>query len=109
MASVMEYESRQTPVHKSLLETRTLGGVEFRLAMLNGTISAAIILALQNWYYIPIAILIQLFLVWVTKKDPMIVKIYARYNILGDVYDPWPRRTALMNQRPAGFGKGVLC
>jgi type IV secretory pathway TrbD component len=105
----VEYELRQTPVRKSLIETRTLGGVEFRLAMLNGTISAAIVMALQNWYYIPVAILIQLFLAWVTKKDPLVVKIYARYNLLGDVYDPWPRHTMRMNSRPEGFGKGLIC
>lgn len=86
-----------------------LGGVEFRLAILNGTISAAIVMALQNWYYIPVAILAQLFLAWVTKKDPLVVKIYARYNLLGDVYDPWPRHTVRMNSRPEGFGKGIIC
>ena len=73
----MNYEPRASAVHKSLLEIKTLGGVEKRMAIANGTLAAALTM--------------------------------GRYALMGDIYDPWPRRSIKRNPRPEGFGKNLLC
>lgn len=102
-------DRRVTPVHQSLLEVKTIGGVEARMAILNGTFSAAITFALESMYFLPIAVLTHIFLRWLTRRDPHIIKIYSQYRLLGSVYDPWPRRKQRTNMRPNGFGRGMLC
>lgn len=103
------YESRATPVHRSLLEYKTIGGVESRMAILNGTVAAAITLGTETLLYIPVAMVLHMMLRWLTKKDPHLIMIYMRYRLLGDVYDPWVRRSTKTNARPKGFSRGVLC
>lgn len=105
----MSYDRRATPVHKSLLEHKTIAGVDSKMAIMNGTIATAITMGLQTFYMIPIAMLIHMFLKWLTKKDPQIIKIYGQYRIYADVYDPWPRNKVKTNARPKGFAKGLLC
>lgn len=103
------YVARATPVHKSLLEPKLMGGVEHRLAILNGTMFAAMIMGLESLWVVPIGVLSHMVLRWLTKKDAHIVRIYGQYRILGDIYDPWVRRNLRTNMRPKGFSRGVLC
>lgn len=103
------YERRVTVVHKSLLETQTIGGVEKELVILNGAIAMAISVALNNFWYVPVAMLLHFFLAWGNRKDPDFRKIYIRYSLLGDIYDPWPHIKMKTNERPKGFGQGMLC
>lgn len=103
------YEPRATVVHKSLLEIKTLAGVEKKMAILNGTMAATLTMGMNQPGFIGLAVGLHFFLMWVTKKDPFTIKVYARYALLGDVYDPWPKRTNKRNPRPEGFGKNLLC
>lgn len=105
----MDYQARATAVHKSLLEIKTIAGVEKRMAILNGTMAAALTMGTEQLGFIPLAVILHFFLMWVTKKDPFTIKVYARYALLADVYDPWPKRTNKRNPRPDGFGKDLLC
>lgn len=105
----MSYESRASAVHKSLLEIKTIGGVEKRMAIANGTLAAALTMGTNQPLFIGLAIVVHFFLMWLTKKDPFMVKVYVRYAALADIYDPWPRRTHKRNQRPEGFGRNLLC
>ena len=104
----MEYEPRASTVHKSLLEIKTLGGVEKRMAILNGTMAAALTMGTSQPAFIALAVIVHFFLMWLTKKDPFTIMIYTRYALMGDIYDPWPRRKSKRNQRPEGFGKNLL-
>lgn len=105
----MSYEPRASQVHKSLLEIKTIGGVEKRMAIANGTLSAALTMGTTQPLFIGVGAIVHFFLVWVTKKDPFTIKVYMRYATMGDVYDPWPKRTIKVNARPEGFGKNLLC
>lgn len=105
----MDYLPRVSTVHKSLLEQKTYAGVEKEIAIFNGTIAIAIIFATKSIWYVPVAFLTHAAMRWLNKRDPHIRKIYLRYNVLGRVYDPWPRVTQVTNTRPQGFSKGLLC
>lgn len=105
----MSYVPRATTVHKSLLEHKTIAGVESKMAILNGTLTVAITMGLETLYMIPIAIVNHMFLKWLTKNDPYLIKIYGQYRVFADVYDPWPHSSIKTNARPKGFSKGTLC
>jgi type IV secretion system protein VirB3 len=104
-----EYQQRFTVIHKSAHEVKTIMGVESRMAILNGTMSLAILFAMESLYVLPFAVITHSLLRWLTKKDPQTIPIYTRYRIFGDVYDPWPRRSQKTNPRPYGFSRGMLC
>jgi type IV secretion system protein VirB3 len=105
----MDYNPRASAVHKSLLEIKTVGGVEKRMAIANGTLAAALTMGTNQPMFLLLAVVVHFFLMWLTKKDPFTVKVYMRYALLADIYDPWPRRTIKRNARPEGFGKNLLC
>lgn len=102
-------ERRVTPVYVSLLEVKTIGGVEARMAILNGTMAAALTFGMNTPWFIPIAVVTHIMLRWLTRKDPHVITIYMQYRLLGAVYDPWPKRRQRTNLRPKGFGQGALC
>ena len=105
----MDYDLRATPVHRSLLEVKTLGGVEDKLAIMNATVAVAIVMGLGLWPYIPAAMALHLVLARVTRRDPFTRRIYMRYNAQADRYDPWPQARQRRNCRPPGFGRAMLC
>lgn len=86
-----------------------MAGAERGLAIINGTIAGGTVIGLNTLWWIPIAILIHGFLVWLNKRDPMLRMIYMRYNRQSDRYDPWPHVETNNNPRPDGFDRGNLC
>lgn len=104
----MHYQPRATKIHKSLMEVKTIGGVERNLFILNQTFMLTFVMGLQMMFYIPIGVILHFILVRATKKDPFLRLIYLRYNRQGDRYDPWPHAIQRHNSRPEGFGRGVL-
>lgn len=105
----MEYTPRVNVIHKSLHEVKRIGGVESKLAILNGTFVTAFVMGLGMWQLIPLGVATHFFLAYITKKDPYTRQIYMRYVTQADKYDPWPHAVQKKNQRPEGFGKGMLC
>jgi type IV secretory pathway TrbD component len=70
----------ETPVHRALTEPILLAGAPRAVAILNGTLCAAIGLGLRLW----IAGLIlwafgHLAAVWATKRDPFFVEVVRRH------------------------------
>jgi type IV secretory pathway TrbD component len=104
-----DYEPRWTRIHRSLNEVKSLAGGERGLVIANTTVAAATVMGLKTLIWIPIAIIIHGFLVWLYKADPMTRLIYRRYNIQTDRYDPWPHANTEVNPRPEGFERGNLC
>lgn len=103
-------DSRCNPLHYSLMETvPLLAGAEKSLAAANLAFTLAFVMAAQVWQWILMGPIIHLFLVWLTKKDPLSRKIYIRYMRQGKRYDPWPHEGRQFNPRPDGFCRGVLC
>ena len=64
-----------------------------------------------NLRSVPIALAVPplfLFLRWVYRKDPVLLKAFLAYLKQADLYDPWVRLPVLA-QRPEGFGRGLFC
>lgn len=102
-------DRRASVVHKSLLEQQMFAGVDKKIAIFNGTIAIAVSFATKSLWYVPVAMAFHEVMRWLHKRDPYVYKVYMRYNVLGRVYDPWPRNKMTTNERPEGFSKGLLC
>ncbi|MFG1393823.1 VirB3 family type IV secretion system protein [Xanthobacter agilis] len=68
------------PVHRALTEHILLGGAPRGLAILNGTLAAALGLGLRLWL-VGLAIWAagHLAAVWAAKRDPMFVEVVRRH------------------------------
>jgi len=68
------------PVHRALTEPILLGGAPRAIAILNGTLSAAIGLGLRLWL---VGVLIwavgHLAAVWAAKRDPQFAEVVRRH------------------------------
>ena len=100
---------RRTRIYRSLMEIKTIGGVERGLAIMNATIAVALTIGLHVWGYVIAAIGLHMILAYLTKRDPYMRLVYIRYNTQAHVYDPWPHAVQRRGQRPHGFGRGSLC
>jgi len=67
-------------VHNSLTKPILLAGVPRRLAILNGTLCAALTLGLHLWYGIPIALVIHVSAYYLTRKDPSFFDVILRHT-----------------------------
>ncbi|MEX5600986.1 VirB3 family type IV secretion system protein [Pseudophaeobacter sp. C1-32P7] len=68
------------PVHRALTEPILLAGAPRSIAILNGTLAAAIGLGLQLWLVgLLIWITGHLTAVWAAKRDPLFVDVVRRH------------------------------
>ena len=68
------------PVHRALTEHILLGGAPRAVAILNGTLAAALGLGLRLWLAgLLLAILGQAAAVWAAKRDPLFVDVVRRH------------------------------
>jgi type IV secretory pathway TrbD component len=100
---------RCTPVHRSLLEMKTLAGVEDRLAILNATLALAVAMGTGLWYWLGPALVLHMVAARLTRHDPWLRQVYTGYVRQADTYDPWPRVGMRRGRRPHGFGRDLLC
>ena len=67
-------------VHRSLTEPILLGGAPRSIAILNGTLAAALGLGLRLWIAgLGFWIVAQLAAVWAAKRDPQFVEVVRRH------------------------------
>jgi len=68
------------PVHRSLTEPILLGGAPRAVAIMNGTLAAAIGLGLRLWLAgAAIWLIGHLAAVWAAKRDPAFVEVVRRH------------------------------
>jgi type IV secretion system protein VirB3 len=68
------------PVHRALIEPILLGGAPRAVAIINGTLAAAIGLGLRLWIVgVVIWLLGHLAAVWAAKRDPAFVDVVRRH------------------------------
>ena len=70
----------EAPVHRSLTEPILLGGAPRALAIVNGTLAAAVGIGLQLW--LPGLLLWSVghcLAVWGAKRDPQFMDVFARH------------------------------
>lgn len=68
------------PVHRALTEPILLGGAPRAIAILNGTLAAALGLGLRLWIAgLAFWVVAQLAAVWAAKRDPDFVDVARRH------------------------------
>lgn len=73
-------EGFEVPLHRSLTEPILLGGAPRSVAIVNGTLAAAIGIGLQVWIVgIAMGIAGHLLAVWGAKLDPLFLDVFARH------------------------------
>lgn len=102
-------ERRVSPLHQSLVEPLLIAGVEKPFAIVNATLSIALVGDLHMFGWLPIAVLAHLILRRITLGDPFTRQIYVKYNRQADSYDPWPHVRTQRGRRPLGFGRAMAC
>ena len=73
-------EGFAVPVHRALTEPILLGGAPRAVAILNGTVAAALGLGLRLWIAgLLLWALGQAAAVWAAKRDPLFVEVVRRH------------------------------
>ena len=68
------------PVHRSLTESILLGGAPRSVAILNGTLAAALGLGLRLWIAgLALLAIGHAAAVWAAKRDPLFVEVVRRH------------------------------
>jgi len=80
MADANTIEGFEAPIHRALVEPILLGGAPRSLAIVNGTVAAALGLGLQQWLVGLILWLVgHSLMVFAAKRDPDFAPILARH------------------------------
>jgi len=80
-------QQNQVKIFNALTTPILLAGVPRKFAILNGTVCAAFVIALQNIYILPLCIIIHLIAVFLTKKDPDFFTVMLRHLRQKNYYD----------------------
>lgn len=96
---------RVTEVKRHLSEQETIGGVPFRLVLVNIVSGVFMFMILHVWW-VPILLLaLHFVLVQVNRNDPMALTVYQIYRRQGAAYLPFSEQPSSRNDRPVGFGR----
>lgn len=76
------------PVHRALIEPILMAGAPRALAIINGTLAAALGLGLRLWLAgLAIGLIGHAIAVWTAKRDPMFVDVARRHLRLPSYLD----------------------
>lgn len=100
-------------VRQGLTEQFLVAGVEPRLLLLNVGFFLFVFVLFRS--YLPVvviwgvlAFILHQALKPASKRDPFLRRIYLRYQMQADRYEPFPASDARLNKRPVGFGHGTI-
>jgi type IV secretion system protein VirB3 len=80
MAAEPVLEGFEAPIHRALVEPILLGGAPRSLAIVNGTVAAALGLGLQQWLVgLVVWVAGHSLMVFAAKRDPDFAPILARH------------------------------
>jgi type IV secretory pathway TrbD component len=106
----VDHVDRKHRLHASLTEVQLIAGVERSLAIVNWTLTLAIVMRTGMWLLLIVGAATHMILRQVTKKDPQFRVIYQRFVGQGHRYDPWPQAAkSARYKRPPGFDQEGLC
>ena len=71
-------EGFEVPIHRSLTQPIMIAGVPRELAILNGTLTAALILGMHSPFGVPVGMMLHILFVAVSKKDPQFFTTFRR-------------------------------
>jgi type IV secretion system protein VirB3 len=70
----------EVPLHRSLTEPIFMGGAPRAVAIVNGTLAAAVGIGLRLWLVgIALGIVGHVLAVWGAKADPQFMEVFARH------------------------------
>ena len=70
----------EVPLHRSLTEPIFMGGAPRSVAIVNGTLAAAVGLGLQLWLVgLALGLVGHVLAVWGAKADPQFMEVFARH------------------------------
>ncbi|MBJ6749924.1 VirB3 family type IV secretion system protein [Geomonas anaerohicana] len=82
----MALEGHEIPIHKSLIDQILIGGVPRTIALVNGTLVAALGLGLHSFLALPVGILVHLLALAATKADPDFFSCFRRHIRQKNIY-----------------------
>jgi len=71
-------EGFEIPIHRSLTQIILLGGVPREIAIVNGTLTAALVLGLHSFMGLPVGLIIHFLCVALAKRDPQFFETFRR-------------------------------
>ena len=85
----MSLDDFEVPLHRSLTEPIFLGGVPRAVAIVNGTLSAAVGMGLQLWLPgLVIFVIGHTLAIWAAKTDAQFVDVFTRHVKYPSHFDP---------------------
>ena len=80
MSHAMSVDGFEVPLHRSLTEPIFMGGAPRSVAIVNGTLAAAVGLGLQLWLVgFALGLVGHVLAVWGAKADPQFMEVFARH------------------------------
>ena len=80
MSRAVSVDGFEVPLHRSLTEPIFLGGAPRSVAIVNGTLAAAVGIGLQLWAIgIVLGLAGHMLAVWGGKADPQFMDVFARH------------------------------
>ena len=71
-------EGFEIPIHRSLTQTIMIAGAPREVTIINGTLTAAIVLGMQSLIGLPVGLAIQALAVAISKHDPQFFATFRR-------------------------------
>ena len=71
-------EGFEVPVHGALTKQIMLAGVPREIAIINGTLTAAMVLGMHSWVGIPVGLGLHVLAAAMAKRDPQFFEIFKR-------------------------------
>lgn len=72
-------EGFEIPIHRSLTQTILIAGVPREFALLNGTLTAALVFGMHSFLTLPLGLVAHVFAVGLTKRDPQFLQTFRRH------------------------------
>jgi type IV secretion system protein TrbD len=80
MSEAQLLDGFEVPLHRSLTEPIFMGGAPRSVAIVNGTLAAAVGLGLQLWLVgFALGLVGHVLAVWGAKADPQFMEVFARH------------------------------
>jgi type IV secretory pathway TrbD component len=81
-------EGFEVPIHRSLTQPILIAGVPRDYALLNGTLTAALLFGMQTVFALPLGAIAHLVAVQLTKRDPQFLQTIKRHLHQKPYYEP---------------------
>jgi type IV secretory pathway TrbD component len=75
----MSLPGYELPIHRSLTEQILVGGAPRNVAILNGTVAAALGLGMHSFFALPVGLVFHLLAVAATRIDPQFFDCFRRH------------------------------